>query len=324
MQRIEAGADLHALDFVHGLARGKVDTCFFETGTSVREVVLNDQIFAFLRVDERGSVRETVFGQNCGYGSVRTGRDLVDHRPGEGNGCGEPLPEALIAPCIGKAVDRRFQFVAVVGAVVHADHGDRGFAAVIAGEKERGEFPHVGLCVLRCAFEIRSDIGQQFSFRVTKRVAFLGDGKGGHLETRFFKDFGQTCFIAVKEQFFGDGADHGFLDSPFRLQRHFYDQIVVDFRFLFAALYGNDAGIRFAVIQQTLAGIGLEGLENVACSEVDPFRLGGSFRNHGFTVISGQTISFCLPLCSVFQSFIRENHLVLLFILFPVTERCSV
>ena len=57
MKRVEAGADFHPFDLVDGLPVGQIDAGFLKRRSSIGEAVFNDQIFAFLSVDERRDER---------------------------------------------------------------------------------------------------------------------------------------------------------------------------------------------------------------------------------------------------------------------------
>ena len=153
VQRIEAGADLHLLYFVDGLSVGEHEAALFELGPSVREVVLDDQVLGLLRVYERSHIglhacdhgRELVDSvgvDDLCHGLVGTRGDLVDHGPGEGDlvaldiSLKFGLCDAVLHPAFRECRDGSGELVTVVGAVVHADHGDGLLTGFKAGVKE--------------------------------------------------------------------------------------------------------------------------------------------------------------------------------------------
>ena len=113
MQRIQAGGHLHPLHLVDGVPVGEEEAGGLQRGAAIREGVLDDQVFAFLRVDEGRDIGmlggnhgiqplQAVRPQHGFHGSVRAGGDLVDHGPGEGNlrGIGHIGQEAGVLPAL--------------------------------------------------------------------------------------------------------------------------------------------------------------------------------------------------------------------------------
>ena len=96
MKRVQAGGNLHGLNFVDGLARSVKRTAQVEWGTTIGVVVLDDQILHLLGIDEGSGkgvlfsldivvVLKAVGSQQLLHLLVGTGCNLVYHRPGEGN-----------------------------------------------------------------------------------------------------------------------------------------------------------------------------------------------------------------------------------------------
>ena len=145
MRRIQACCHLHRLHLVDGLA-GRIErTAQVEWGTPVGVVVLDDQILHFLRVDKGSRKRvllrlnvvvvlEAVSSQQFLDLLVRTWRNLVNHRPGEGN-LGLVLQivkeslwnQSILHPTLSIGKDSGLHLVAVVRAVVHRLNGERQF-----------------------------------------------------------------------------------------------------------------------------------------------------------------------------------------------------
>ena len=132
MQRVQTGGDLHGLYLVDGLTGGIEGTAEVKWRTTIGVVVLNDQILYLFRIHEGRS--EGVFlGLNIvvvleAVGSkqfldllVRTWRNLVNHRPGEGNLClvlqvveeGSRY-QTVVDPTLSIGKDTRLHFVAIV------------------------------------------------------------------------------------------------------------------------------------------------------------------------------------------------------------------
>ena len=96
MQRIQAGTYLHFLHFVYGRSVGEDDAAFVQCGLTVRKSIFNDQVFAFFRIDKGSDIgvfgsnygiqtADMILGQHSFYFGIRSGGDLVDHAPGEGD-----------------------------------------------------------------------------------------------------------------------------------------------------------------------------------------------------------------------------------------------
>ncbi len=90
MERIETGCNLHPLNLVYGFAIRENNADLIKRRPSVREFILDYQIFCFLRVNERSDegllrcndrlqILQPVFLQDIFNRRVRTRCDFVDH-----------------------------------------------------------------------------------------------------------------------------------------------------------------------------------------------------------------------------------------------------
>ena len=146
MQRVQAGADLHALCFVDSFPVGKDPSALFHRRPSVREMIFDYEVLAFLCIDERSNVGvaggddrlcigEAVLLEYLFDGTIRPRGDLVDHGPREADffrvlQIGEEawLYQLVFFPCRSVGCQGKGKFFAIVGAVVGADHRNRFFA----------------------------------------------------------------------------------------------------------------------------------------------------------------------------------------------------
>ena len=174
MQRVQASGHLHALHVGNGFAAGKIDARGFQRRPAVGEIVLNHEVFLFLGVHEGGGVGlargddefrvlKAVLAEHFRHARIRTRRDLIDHRPGEGDLLAQIGGEFRVA--LGEHFDHVLQLFAVAGAIVHAHQGDG-----------RGARAHA----------VTQQICQRAHQR-TRRMGELGivalfrDGEAGHL-----------------------------------------------------------------------------------------------------------------------------------------------
>ena len=315
MQGVEAGADLHPFHLVHGLAVGKVEAGLFQCRTPVGEVVLQHQILALLGIDigrfhgascvaHRGKALKAVGLEHRADLEIGARRDLVDHGPGEGDLAAvlKVSLEALVAPGPGKGGHGRFELVAVVGAVVGADHRDRISARAIAFEQQRSHTTHIALGLVRRGQQVCLDV---FSVQA---VALLGDGKGRQLQGRIAEDFLQPLLAAVEIGRLCHRAEDVLLHAAVGFQRHDDGQIVKLVSAAIHALNGDDALVQHALVQKALGGHAVQGLENVARAEVQPGGIGLGACDHGRAVVFRQTVALGLPFRPVFQRFIVQLH----------------
>ena len=188
VQRVEAGADLHALDEVHRLARREAHAGLFERRASVREVVFDYEVLRAFGVDEGRDVSvlvrddefralKTAFFQFRGDGAVGTRRDFVYHRPGERNLRPFYVVDELfrsgsvLGPLFRERCHRVEKLVSVVREVVHADHSDGVRARAEAFEQQRRDYRHavaehlVGRSVLKAKRPQRPPAPWGSSFR---------------------------------------------------------------------------------------------------------------------------------------------------------------
>ena len=132
MEGIQTGCHLHGLHLVNSLSCGVERTTQVEWWTSVGIVVLNHQILHLLGIYEGCRegvllglyivvVLETVLSQHVLHLLVRTRRDLVNHRPREGNlllvfqiGEESLRNQSVLHPALGIGKDTSLHLVAIV------------------------------------------------------------------------------------------------------------------------------------------------------------------------------------------------------------------
>ena len=327
MQGIEAGGDLHALHIIHGLPIRKIESCRLQRRTAVGESVLNDQVFALLRVDEgrdigvlRGNHRiqalEPVRPEQSFHGGVGPGRNLVNHGPREGNlrRITDPGQEAFVLPAFREDPHGLEQLFSVMGTVVRGDHRDGSSAGLIPGIEQGSHLAEIAPGLFRTGGQIRRDGRHDFPCRIPDDIPLLRNGKRGHLQRRIFKHLFQMpefrLIIAVQHTGFSDGTDHRFFHRAIGFQRDQQRIIIVGpiaflHDFIIKALHRNDPGLRLPGIQQFLHRGTLESAENIPGAEMHPngrfFRCGDHFR----PVEPGKKVPFFQPFLPVFQPFFR-------------------
>ena len=189
MERIQTGGYLHGLYLVNCLTGSIEGTAEVEWGTAVGVVVLDDQILHLFCIHERSGkgvllgldvvvVVETIGSQQLFHLLVGTGRDLVDHRPGESDLClilqvveEGSGHEAVVHPSLSIGEDTGLHLVAIVRAVVHRLYGKGQLSCLIALEQQCAHLTHREER-LQSTCQIGLVIG----------IALLGDGEGDHLQ----------------------------------------------------------------------------------------------------------------------------------------------
>ena len=327
MQGIEAGADLHPFYVVNGFSFGEHNTAQVQGRTAVGEVFFNDQIFCLLGVDEGGGVGvaagddglvvfESICGKHFLYLGIGTGGDLVDHAPGEGNG-GLVVQVAYevgfhqtgIAPSLGIGKNAFFDFIAVVGAVVHALNRYRELACQVTLIQQHRQLAH-HQHRLHTTLEV-GGIGE---------VTLLGDGEADHLKAGGFENFHKPGPVLreleISLQTFGNGGHHPLFDGAVGLQQHQQAQVVIGTVSLVDDLvvetFGHDdAPVTGTAVQCLLQHGCREGPEDIACAEVDPggFRCG--FLTDSCYIKPGQLIPLFFPASGVKRTCadLREFHI---------------
>ena len=325
MQGVQAGADLHLLDLVHGLAVTVQHTAQFQRRTTVGVVVLDAQVLGLLGVDEGSGegvllghdgvvVLKAILCQHLLHLCVRARGDLVDHAPGEGDlglvlHIGQELGghQTLLHPlgCVG--VDSGLDLIAVVRAVIHALHGQGQLTGLEALVQQSGDLAH-------------SQHGGQTALQISgsNAVALLGDGEGDHLQAGVLEDLHQTCPVGtegvVSLQALGDGGDDLLLDLAGGLQADQQAQVIVGAvslvdDLIVEALGHDDAAVILAAVQGVVQDGCGESAEDVACAEVHPGRLCMGLGLDGLDIELGQFVAFFCPLGGQIAVFdIRQLH----------------
>ena len=348
MQRVQAGGDLHALGLVDGITVGQVNASLLQGRAAVGKLVLNDQILRALSVDE--SSNKGVLAGNDGlhtlnavldelllHDLVGARGDLVDHGPGECNLAliGQVVDEvladiALLQPCLGNGHYAGLQLLAVVGAVVHTDDGQRSGTILETLQQQGRDHAHGMACVGGTLVDIGLDNGHQAAVRAIQGVALLGDGEADHLQTGVGEDLLEAghhgSVRGVSTQALGDGADDLAAGGAVRVQGDVHRQVVVRGVDLVddvvvEGIGCDDAAVGQAFIQQALLQGGDKTTEDVASAKVDPdgVLFGGS--GHSSVVKSGQLNAQFFPLGFLVNDG-RGIHLHNGLLLFVMRKRC--
>ena len=312
MQGVQAGAHLHLLDLVNGLAVAVQHTAQLQRRTAIGVVILDAQVLGLLCVDKGSSkgvllghdgvvVLKAVLGQHILDLCVGTGSDLVDHAPGEGdlglvlNVCQELSGnQTLLDPLGSVGVDSALDLVAVVRAVIHALNGQGQLAGLEALVQQSGDLAH-------------GQNGGQAAFQVSRSnaVALLGDGEGDHLQAGVLEDLDQTSPIlaegVISLQALSHGSDDLLLDVAGGLQADQQAQVVVGLVSLVddlvvKALSNNDTAVILAAVQGLVQDGSGEGTEDIACAEVHPGGLCVGLGLDSLHVKLGQLVALFCPL----------------------------
>ena len=94
---------------------------------------------------------------------------------------------ALFEPSLGNGHDAGLQLLAVVRAVVHADHGQRGGTVLETLQQQGGDHAHGVACVGRALVDVSLDDRHQGTIGTIQGVALLGDGEGCLLYTSWLE-----------------------------------------------------------------------------------------------------------------------------------------
>ena len=168
-----------------------------------------------------------------------------------------------------------------MGAVVHAYEGDGKSVAAKAFVYEGNHLSQVAFGCGRPFLKIGCNIRQQFAFAVYQAVALFCNGEAGHFQGGGAENLLQASIFpgvgAVQDQGFHNTAHYRFLHGSVGLQGDEDTKIVVGTvhffnDFIVIAFCGDQAGAHNALIQEALGNVCLEGTENIARAEVNPFR----------------------------------------------------
>ena len=148
-----------------------------------------------------------------------TRRDLVDHRPGEGDhtlvlqideeGGGH---QSVVHPALGIGHHTGLHLVTVVRAVVHRLDRQRQLSGIITLQQQGTDLTHR---------EHRTQTAREVGLVVG--VALLGDGERDHLETRVPEDLHEPLPVGelgIGLQGLGDTGDDLLLDRTVRAEVH--------------------------------------------------------------------------------------------------------
>ena len=321
----QAGADLHLLDLVHGLAVAVQHTAQFQRRTTIGVVILDAQVLGLLGVDEGSGegvllghdgvvVLKAVLCQHLLHLCVRARGDLIDHAPGEGDlglvlHIGQELGghQTLLHPLCSVGVDGSLDLIAVVRAVIHALHGQGQLAGLEALVQQSGDLAH-------------GQHGGQAALQISgsNAVALLGDGEGDHLQAGVLEDLHQTCPVSaegiISLQALGNGSDDLLLDLAGGLQADQQAQVIVGLVSLVddlvvEAFSHDDAAVVLAAVQCIVQHGSGESAEDVACAKVHPSGLGVGLGLDSLDVEFGQLVALFCPLGGQIAVFdIRQLH----------------
>ena len=150
MQRIQTGGNFHTFYFIYGVSVCEVNTCFFQSWSSVGEFIFNHQVLGTFCVYERsnigslgsnhrGNVFHTGFFQVFTYRICGSWCDFINHGPWEGNlfFIGQIFHKtffhkAFCQPFFCHGKNGILQLFTIVGAVIHGNNSQGSFSCFIA------------------------------------------------------------------------------------------------------------------------------------------------------------------------------------------------
>ena len=251
--------------------------------------------------DDGVVVLKAVVGQHLLDLGIGARGDLIDHAPREGDlglvlHIGEELSgdQTLLDPLGRVGDDRILDLVTVVGAVVHALHGQGQLAGLETLVQQSGDLAH-------------GQNGGQAALQIGRShaVALLGDGEGDHLQAGVLEDLHQTGPVlgegGVSLQALGDGGHDLLLDVTGGLQADQQAHVVVGAvslvdNLVVEALGHDDTAVILAAVQRVVQDGGGESAEDVASAEVNPSGLRVGLGLDGLDIELGQLVALFCPL----------------------------
>ncbi len=224
---------------------------------------------------------------------------------------------APVQPLLHHRHDAGAQLLPVVGAVVHAHHGDGRAARTEALPQQGGGHAHGVGTALRALLKVGLDKGEILPMNVGEGVALFRDGVAHHLEGRAAENLLQPLHVpGIRRsgpQPLGHGGDdlliHGAIGQQGYHQGHavegginLVDNAVVK------SIGGGDAAVYQPLLQQVLLEFGDKAPEDVARAEVDPNRVTIRFGAHGLPVERRQPDSRLLPGSPVLDALMTQFH----------------
>lgn len=251
-------------------------------------------------------VVETVLGEHLLDLLVRAWRDLINHRPGEGDlrlilqvgkelGGYETVGYPLL--CVGE--DTSLHLVAIVGAVVHRLNGEGQLTGIETLEQQGADLTHG-----EDGFQAACQVG------IVVAVTLLSDGEGDHLQRGVAEDLYEAVPVVelrIGLEGFRHTGDDFLLDGTCALKRHEQREVVVwgiglvdDFEV--EGLCHDDTTIVLACVQGVVEDGCGEGTEDVTTAEVYPCGLLGCFLTKGFNIKLRELVAFGFPLRGIIMT----------------------
>ena len=323
VQGIQACGDFHPFRPVHGIPAGKVHPGFFQRGPSVRKSVLHHQVLRSFGVDKRRHestagcpdgrhILNSGIRQHLFHGRRGAGGDLVDHTPGESHlrfiiqpGNKIRRYPSVVPPCFRHFRDTVPQLLAVMAAVVHAHHCNRGLSVQVAVIQERCRNRHGMPGGPGALFQVFRHRRQVLAVHLPQGVSLFGNCERYNLQGRGGKDVQQPVpvrfLLRFCDQGFRYGGDDFLVDGGISIQGNAHGQVIIaavnhpDIVHV-KGVRGNDSAFRVAAVQQALLKRGNKRAENVACAEMHPYRGFPCGFPHGGNV-KGRQLHLCLFPC---------------------------
>ena len=190
--------------------------------------------------------------------------------------------EAALAPFFSHGDDTGFQLFAVVRAVVHGNDSQRIAACLETLIQHSGDNAHRMMRSGGACFDVGQSQAAEIAVKAGQGITFLCDRKADHLQGRIAEDGLQLAVLlsvgTVSFNAVSDGSDDALVKGPVRMHLDQKGQIVkrsVDLvdNLEIEGLGSDDTGLLLAGIQQLLLDLRDESAENVACSEMYPYRI---------------------------------------------------
>ena len=350
MNRIQADGHLHAFCLVHRFAVGHVHPGFFQRRPAVGEMILNHQVLRSFRVDKRrnegllrGDHRVHVLQapgfEICGDCLAGPRRDLVDHRPREGNGIliadiGHIVitDPAGLMPFCRDGQDGIAQRFTIAGTVVHGDQGQRCTACFKALlQHRRQDRRHTGHS-FRTLIDILQNKRIVFTVFILQGIPLLGNRESHRLQRGAAEDLLQPlpllCTVSLGLEGLAEDTDDLPVHPAVGVQDDIQRKVVIRavdpvHHLIVEAFDAGNAAFHQPLFQQLISDAPGEYPENIADAEMNPDRFFFRLFCQFCRIITRQGNSGLLPGGSLPESFQCQFHCLSLHRCCPVCNQSA-
>ena len=239
--------------------------------------------------NNRLHILKAAFFQRLFHLIRRSRRNAVDHGPWECHFLFSIhivvkffFREPVFHPDFSYGAHACFQFFAVVRAIIHADNRQRILSRFKTLVEHSGHDTHRMMRRRRADLKIRLNNREIVPVHVFQGISFFCDCEADHLQGRIPENALQLSELsgvsAVRLDAFRDASDHLLIKFSVRIQQNQHRQVVkrpvnLPDDIKVEGLSRNDACLLFSLIQKLLLDLRDEAAENIARSEMNPYRI---------------------------------------------------